>query len=142
MSKQPAPGPYEVVMVEDAQGKAGERWIMIRNADGAIATVYPAKNAEATANLLAASWEMLESLQEMTALAHAYVGEDPKGLALVAKATAIIFKVQGYQDVPRIAPEPKPPAKTLMELDESIGRAISKDFERINREYYEGEKES
>lgn len=61
MSKTHAPGPYEVVMVEDAQGKNGEKWIMIRNEGGAIATVYPAKEGEATAKLLAAAPELLEA---------------------------------------------------------------------------------
>ena len=42
----------------------------------------------------AAAPELLESLQTMTALAHVYVGDDPKGLALVAKATAAIFKAE------------------------------------------------
>lgn len=49
----------------------------------------------ANAHLIAAAPELLESLQTMTAFAHAYVGDDPKGLALVAKATAVIFKAQG-----------------------------------------------
>jgi hypothetical protein len=62
MSKTPAPGPYEVVVVEDAQGRSGEKWIMIRNQGGAIATVYPAKDAAGTARLLAASWKLLDRL--------------------------------------------------------------------------------
>jgi hypothetical protein len=63
--KTPAPGPYEVVTVIDEEGKArgknGEQWILIRNETGAIATVYPARDAEATARLLAASWRLLEA---------------------------------------------------------------------------------
>jgi hypothetical protein len=66
-SKIPAPGPYEVAIIIDEEGKArgskGEKWILIKNADGAIATVYPASNAEATANLLAASASLLEQLR-------------------------------------------------------------------------------
>ena len=51
----------------------------------------------ANAHLIAAAPELLEALVNMTALAHAYVGDDPKGLALVAKATAAIFKAEGRQ---------------------------------------------
>lgn len=65
--KTPAPGPYEVAVIIDEEGKArgrnGERWVLIRNADGAIASVYPGRDAEATADLLAASWHMLDRLR-------------------------------------------------------------------------------
>ncbi len=62
--KLPAPGPYEVVIVEAAEsiGRDGSKWVMIRNEGGAIATVYPAKEAEATARLLAAAWDLLEAV--------------------------------------------------------------------------------
>ena len=60
-----APGPYEVVTIIDEEGKArgrnGEKWLLIRNADGAIASVYPGQDAEATAKLLAASFAMLKA---------------------------------------------------------------------------------
>ena len=66
--KTPAPGPYEVAIVIDEEGKArgrnGERWVLIKNADGAIASVYPGRDAEATADLLAASYELLGALRE------------------------------------------------------------------------------
>lgn len=68
-----APGPYEVAVIIDEEGKArgrnGERWVLIRNADGAIASVYPAREAEATAQLLAASWNMLKALRLARAVA-------------------------------------------------------------------------
>lgn len=61
-----APGPYEVVTIIDEEGKArgrnGEKWLLIRNADGAIASVYPGQDAEGTARLLAASWNMRDRL--------------------------------------------------------------------------------
>jgi hypothetical protein len=100
-SKIPAPGPYEVAIVIDEEGKArggrGERWILIKNPDGAIATVYPALNGEATAKVLAAADlipELLESLQDMTAFSRVYVGDDPGGIRLVAKSTALIMLLQ------------------------------------------------
>src|ERR1700677_2406434 len=68
MTKTPAQGPYEVVTVIDEEGKArgknGEQWILIRNADGAIATVYPGREAEAPARLLAAAWSLRDRLRE------------------------------------------------------------------------------
>jgi hypothetical protein len=69
MSKTHAPGPYEVVVVEDAQGKNGDKWILIRNEGGAIATVYPARDSKETANLLAAAPELLEALKLARAVA-------------------------------------------------------------------------
>lgn len=67
--KQPAPGPYEIAIIIDEEGKArgrnGEQWILIRNADGAIASVYPGKDAEGTARLLASSFELLEALRSL-----------------------------------------------------------------------------
>jgi hypothetical protein len=50
---------------------------------------------EANCRLIAAAPEMLEALQNMTAMAHVYAGDDPKALALVAKATEVIFKAKG-----------------------------------------------
>jgi hypothetical protein len=65
---EPAPGPYEVVTVIDEEGKArgskGEQWILIKNEDGAIATVYPDPKAPGTARLLGMSWELLQRLKE------------------------------------------------------------------------------
>jgi hypothetical protein len=75
MSKTHAPGPYEVVVVEDAQGRKGEKWIMIRNEGGAIATVYPATESKETANLLAASWGLLEACKLARAVAQDQVDE-------------------------------------------------------------------
>jgi hypothetical protein len=67
MTKTPAQGPYEVVTVIDEEGKArgknGEQWLLIRNEEGAIASVYPGREAVATARLLAASYTMLEALK-------------------------------------------------------------------------------
>ena len=65
MSKTHAPGPYEVVMVDDAAGKSGDKWIMIRNKGGAIATVYPARDGKETANLFAAAPELLEAAKNV-----------------------------------------------------------------------------
>lgn len=71
--KTPAPGPYEVAIIIDEEGKArgrnGEQWVLIRNADGAIASVYPGRDAEATANLLAASWTLLDACKLGRAIA-------------------------------------------------------------------------
>jgi len=71
-NQSPAPGPYEVQIVIDEEGKArgskGERWILIKNDDGAIATVYPAHNGEATAQLLAASYQMFGALESIRSL--------------------------------------------------------------------------
>jgi hypothetical protein len=75
MSKTHAPGPYEVVVVEDAQGKNGDKWIMIRNEGGAIATVYPAREGMETAKLLAASWGLLEACKLARAVAQDQVDE-------------------------------------------------------------------
>ena len=99
--KTPAPGPYEVAIVIDEEGKArgrnGERWVLIKNADGAIASVYPGRDAEATANLLAASWELLDSLRPMVAIAIAYsqFSNDPTVDRLVDEAEARIAKATG-----------------------------------------------
>ena len=70
-----APGPYEVVTIIDEEGKArgrnGEKWLLIRNADGAIASVYPGQDAEGTARLLGGSWNLLERLK----VARAFVAD-------------------------------------------------------------------
>jgi hypothetical protein len=49
----------------------------------------------ARVRLIGAAPEMLEALQNMTAMAHAFAGDDPKALALVGKATEIICKAKG-----------------------------------------------
>jgi|HubBroStandDraft_2_1064218.scaffolds.fasta_scaffold186717_3 hypothetical protein len=71
----------------------------VESDDGRIYAIITHGGEEA-ARLFAAAPELLESLQVMTALAHAYVGDDPKGLALVAKATEAIFKAEGRIPAP------------------------------------------
>ena len=79
----PAPGPYEVVVVIDEEGKArgarGEKWVLIKNDDGAIASVYPAVNSEATARILAAGSELLKQLK----LAVAVIEDNKDNLASI-----------------------------------------------------------
>ena len=99
----PAFGPYEVAIIIDEEGKArgrnGERWVLIRNAEGAIASVYPGRDAEATANLLAASWDMLEACR--IALATLYNTEGVPSNLSQARVNnllvATIAKAEGRQ---------------------------------------------
>jgi len=72
-------------------------WEIYDSKGNRVCDVMQHGNLDERCDLIAAAPELLEALSNMTALAHAYVGDDPKGLALVAKATAAIFKAQGRQ---------------------------------------------
>jgi hypothetical protein len=119
-TKPPAPGPYEVVPVEDARDKSGNGFFMIRNEQGAIATVYPNKEAEGTANLLAAAPDLLQNLKEIAG----FLAEYPQWakipprighFAQLASADLAIAKAEKSQiversqsDGPAIPDEAKP----------------------------------
>jgi len=83
-----APGPYEVVKVEDLPDSKGNRFFMIRNEQGAIATVYPRPDAEGTANLLAAAPDLLEMLKRVRI-------HTPDEKNLAAPIDSIIARAEG-----------------------------------------------
>ncbi len=100
-----APGPYEVVPVErQAFERAGEQWVMIRNEAGAIAAVYPARDAKETATLLAAAPGMLAALKD-SALEFLRCAEDCAGTPnyqhfreLARIANVVVAKAEGRSE--------------------------------------------
>ena len=91
------PGPWKYLPEYDEQHWTGSKSVYVDDGTNyhEICTTTRGGQEDANVLLIAAAPELLEALSNMTALAHAYVGDDPKGLALVAKATAAIFKAKG-----------------------------------------------
>jgi hypothetical protein len=87
---EPEPGPYFVQRASDRDT------FVIKPIPGPIiAEVEPLPNAEATARLLAAAWEMRDVLREVLASAHPHPVEHPTMTAAWAKVRAVLAKVEG-----------------------------------------------